>query len=793
MLSSSDSKKWETSSATFIKSFLSPLLCEDDRQPFAKYLAKRLTVTDIGFPSDTYWERSAGPTESAPPHVPREDLEKGIESLLPSDDASFDLNHYLRLWSTLPELVAASGIPEDMVSRLRQRADVATAVADALGSSKDFALLTFSLSPVQSFIEAARSLQDLWSGSSILSWLTFCGMEPVISQHGPGAIVFPNLRGIPLFDSWIAKKVATESAPNGNANRAASIPNRFLALVPRESSDELIELCKARCNGEWRCLASRVFDRVKKIRSNGVSDEQAWDSGLWWTQVEKFFEVTVSVLPCSQSTLRQFAAVIQPSDIESAYPSCLANRKQREEAASSGASPAEPLLDAWPAFVDIASRMHEASRSIRNRPASAPKREHYPPKCTLMGSFEQMGPADFDASAKFWKALGESRVGDKARIRKGDRLCAISLVKRFAMLDTELKTQLGILDVERFDDTAKIAAAHWKDRTELAWDKITNGQWLHWREQNEGEEDGEEGPKGDVWTSILKARNDNGPPPAYYAILFLDVDDMGKWLRGEAPISGNGSKGPRAVTPLIHTTISATLTRFAVNTSPSVVEECKGTLVYAGGDDLLAFLPTDKALECAQALQTAVQCFAKTSREVFSPTVSVGIAVCHYKEDLRLALQHAREAERIAKANGKDSLALRICRHSGNTSTVLSGWPILKEVTNLVEAFREVSCRWAYRLYAELPTLSGLPRDSICALIRQTVNHADEETRNRLAKDGMDAGEYVVSLYDAYHQFRESREDAAEAARLRRHEGRYLEDFLTLCESAAFLARGKSE
>ncbi len=36
---------------------------------------------------------------------------------------------------------------------------------------------TFQLGPVQSFIESARTVRDLWTGSFILSWLTITAMK----------------------------------------------------------------------------------------------------------------------------------------------------------------------------------------------------------------------------------------------------------------------------------------------------------------------------------------------------------------------------------------------------------------------------------------------------------------------------------------------------------------------------------------------------------------------------------------------------------------------------------------
>ena len=43
---------------------------------------------------------------------------------------------------------------------------------------------TFQLGPVQSFIESARTVRDLWTGSFILSWLTVTALK---KAEGEGA------------------------------------------------------------------------------------------------------------------------------------------------------------------------------------------------------------------------------------------------------------------------------------------------------------------------------------------------------------------------------------------------------------------------------------------------------------------------------------------------------------------------------------------------------------------------------------------------------------------------------
>jgi CRISPR-associated protein Cmr2 len=113
--------------------------------------------------------------------------------------------------------------------------DTTTAFKAALGGEGGPALLSFALGPVQRFIEAARSMRDLWSGSMILSWLAFRAMLPVIEQFGPTALIYPVMRGIPLLDLWLrdAQRLGQKvPLPPVELRLTPSLPHRFLALVP---------------------------------------------------------------------------------------------------------------------------------------------------------------------------------------------------------------------------------------------------------------------------------------------------------------------------------------------------------------------------------------------------------------------------------------------------------------------------------------------------------------------------------------------------------------------------------
>ncbi|MBY0430503.1 MAG: hypothetical protein K2Q10_04845, partial [Rhodospirillales bacterium] len=162
---------------------------------------------------------------------------------------------FLALWRDLPDLLAREGgcdwqyLPADPRlpdHAVHHRADLATAI---LAAGARPALLSFALGPVQGFIAAARSVRDLWSGSAILSWLTFEAMKPVLEAVGPAAFVFPALRGQPLMDLWLETRGRTRDETA--SHRTPCLPNRFLALVPATEAADLGKACRDAARGKW--------------------------------------------------------------------------------------------------------------------------------------------------------------------------------------------------------------------------------------------------------------------------------------------------------------------------------------------------------------------------------------------------------------------------------------------------------------------------------------------------------------------------------------------------------------
>src|SRR5262249_18439594 len=147
------------------------------------------------------------------------------------------------------------------------------------------------------------------------------------------------------------------------------------------------------------------------------------------------------------------------------------------------------------------------------------------------------------------------------------------------------------------------------------------------------------------------------------------------WLRGDMGVVLNRER---------HRQFSSALTRFALKRAGGIVEECNGSLIYAGGDDVLTLLPTRQALRCAAALSKEFRNNWPKDMKPEKATVSAGLVVVHHKEDLRFALDQARAAEKIAKKAGRNALCVRICRRTGEHTTAVLPWHLVANLDTLV-------------------------------------------------------------------------------------------------------------
>lgn len=223
--------------------------------------------------------------------------------------------------------------------------------------------------------------------------------------------------------------------------------------------------------------------------------------------------------------------------------------------------------------------------------------------------------------------------------QKGEQLDAIGVVKRFAGGRKSFKS-LGLIAID----------PHIRDKEGLK--KELEDDSIDW----------------DDFDEIAQKFPEFVEKSPYLAILLADGDRMGK------AISSQGTAED-------HRKLSKALSKFAQGVE-KIVGKHHGACVYAGGDDVLAFLPLDTAIECARALHDDFDEKLKDyKKEKDGVSLSVGIVVGHYHEMLENLLEFARAAEKMAKtANDPknpnapapfgDRNGLAICCYSRGNSAI---------------------------------------------------------------------------------------------------------------------------
>ena len=646
---------------------------------------------------------------------------------------------FLAVWRLLPDGVAAefgedaARLPADTRipdHTLFQHADI-TAGLCAAGAPDGTAHLSFALGSVQSFIRAARSVRDLWSGSALLSWLAFQAMKPVLECLGPTAFVYPALRGSPLVDLWLRNEMRLGDRvpmPCREARLAPSLPNRFVAVVPWGSNGAeagaIREACVDSARAGWRRVAAAVRQTIDPELGRLAGN---WDR-LWKGQIESAFDFRVTVAPARELSDERLAHLFGAQDFQSAWPDAYRVR-ELASAIPHAERPNYPQDNAgrWQAHMEFSARLMAATRTVRHVPQTPELQPALSPaKCTLFGSWEQMGPARPCDALRFWEQAAEKVSAKGVRLRSGERLCAVALTKRFVG-PALLASELGVTAAElRFPDTATVAGAAWLAAAGIDHEAERrrcghwSGLWLQWKSRHQDKR--EQPVPEDLWKRICHARKreierrrdfrsirSGGMAPAYYAVVALDGDQMGLWLAGkktpelrcllhpklrtyfenlrdDRAVAALAARRP--VGPALHAAISAALATFATEVAPQIVQRNLGTIIYSGGDDVLALCPVATALRCAHELRQAFSALDDPAGDGWrlcgsrrritmgaSASLSGGLAVVHYHEDLRIALETARGGEQRAKDSGRNSLDVVTMRRSGEKASACAHGP----------------------------------------------------------------------------------------------------------------------
>ncbi len=729
------------------------------------------------------------------------------------------------LWPMLP---ADSRVPDHSIwSHIDTVSAIHTALAGDDTGQDQPALLVMSFGPVQGFIGQARSTSDLWAGSHLLSCLVFEAMKPIISHLGPDCMVFPALRGVPLVDAWLMSPEVGGDAfvklfddidselladrTDTNPLFAASLPNKFMAIVPSKQAAALAERALEAIRNaakQWTTeAAKRAFDAA------GVALTDVTRAQIK-TQLAGFPEAywAAATWPIDGDGCRDLAAA--SARLHAALDSIHPDLKKQGvfQEATWQVLTKELKLDGlqfwqpntgilYPAVYELAERALGAAKATR--PFAPVLEEGH--RCTLTGEAEWLthdrallGLNRKDRMAdSVWGKLAKKK---KSWVKPGEHLSAIATLKRlWPTLFAERVSRLTGGDVRRFvvsthalalsttlekltdpnqplttDQTSalQVLAASAKDFDAVTLPKALV-RTLYNREQlSQTEldtlrrlptmlEDADDGSAESNHRSRTIARllGDNRPE-AYYALILMDGDRMGGWLAGNeddyklsyrqtwhSKVLGEMAKfegqdkalkvyldTKRPVSPGRHGAISQALNDFSTRLARHVVEECcKGKLLYAGGDDVLALVAVDDLFDCMQLLRLAYSGIAPddsmglgkhlgqlekggsdAQRKLLlksgfgllpgqhlgngrfsasrlmtlmghKATASMGAVVAHHSAPLGMVLRELRAAESRAKntvrgknARGddlnRDAFCLRVLKRGGGEVSVTSPW-----------------------------------------------------------------------------------------------------------------------
>lgn len=531
----------------------------------------------------------------------------------------------------------------------------------AEATSRDY-LLSIALGPVQEFISAGRKTRDLFAGSDLLSELSRAAAQAVAGQNGVGGlkvdVIFPG----------------PETLPEGSG---IAVANKILAHA--HGTLQQVET-----------LAEQARDRVQEVL------KQRWDDALATITFDKAKDALDLVTASAQvKDFLEWYAAWTPFDPNSAEGAdSYKERRQR----------VERLLGGRKALRDF-----QPAHGVAGRPKSSldPARESIIEPAALANR------EDHDGHPSAWKRRQDEidAVRRTLRLKGAEQLDAVSFIKRLEPTRFVSVSRVAIDPFIRLasHDEHEALLARVKDTashliaTDLAEEfparddlthfaafpydcqlfyapRVPDSQrdephWLLDREQNPPLL----GKEMDAAVSFINQVHDliddlaAGPPPTYFAVLKADGDRMGRAIE-------------RLGTIPAHQDFSNQLGQFA-GAARAIVTRHFGALVYSGGDDVLAFLPLDTALPCADALRrefesimTAalqqIPLLAGETREDALPTLSVGVAIGHYSDHLQALLERADEAEKAAKRSGRNALAVSFTAHSGggDTRTVVHGW-----------------------------------------------------------------------------------------------------------------------
>lgn len=578
-------------------------------------------------------------------------------------------------------------------------------------------VLTLSIGPVQGFIVSARRSRDLWSGSWLLSEMAKAAAKSLFEAGAQ--MVFP----------FVDEATKDRLEPCDRMDDNFSVGNKIQVQVDAVNDvavRDLVAQAKAVAQARFETIARQARQDLNAT----LRDE------IWQMQLNDYLEIQAAWARITEKGY---------SDASQRAASALAARKATRDFTSTGASNAwdkrfmlpKSSLDGARETVllekangdadlsDVARRKLGLSRSEQLDCAGIVKR--------LGGNSEQFTPVTRVAADAWLQGLPENEL---SKLRDAyEPLVALSLA-------TLVKGNQGIYADFPFD-----AQLLYRNRLDAALSDNKNNADASEKLSN-------------LKNALKPIWHKYGEPCSYWAMLLADGDRMGELL-------------DKAKTIEEHQEITEALSTFAESV-PAKMRDFRAQCVYAGGDDVLGFVALDKAVDCADALRQAFSDSLKKVSDVLkaekTPTLSVGLAICHISTPLGNVRRLAKHAEKVAKGDNypadqqRNGLGITLSVRSGSDSD----WRVQWSDEAGLAAFekwkkwyweKKISSRIAYDSRDIFMRTDFSPSNDLSSELHQNIRQAEFARMLDKARD-MEGGNLDNEVQEALKRRLNARPDA---------------------------------
>ncbi len=528
-------------------------------------------------------------------------------------------------------------------------------------------VVIFSIGPVQTFIASARRSRDLWSGSWLLSELAkACAKSLNDLGNTKAQLIFPH--------------VDKSNQADLEENSDFSVGNKVQVVLTINSVDELKDII----DNAKKSVKKRFIKEASNALSRLPKDKHYLRETIWNSQLDDYLEI--------QTAWARFGDDNSYHDAAQNAGRVLASRKATRDFSPTCTISEKDFITSL-VQLDNARKTTDKNHNVIKQPYQD---LFMLPKSSLDGMRETVLKES---------GLQKNSLQRKLSLSKSEQLDTVGVIKR---LGFEKKA-------EQFTPFTRITAHAWikeiaqkepdalnklKDtyrelcrlgvasgvtgNNEVYQDFAYDAQLLYPSRlevtlkeyQNSDDKEAKEIVDN---LKILKKTlaplfQRYGEPYRYGVLLLADGDRMGELL-------------DKAKTQVQHQEITQALSNFAGQVAYTM-RQSSGHCIYAGGDDVLGFVPLDKAYKCADDLQ---KLFANSLSGVAnklgaenSPTLSVGLAICHIMTPLGVIRELASQAEKFAKGDHVDesqgtekrrnALGILLSVRSGNDTKLRFNW-----------------------------------------------------------------------------------------------------------------------